>query len=376
MADIPATCKAALHVAHGQPMEIGDVKVPDKLEYNSILVRTTAATICASDVHAWEGDMTTAASRFPVILGHEMTGRVARLGDGVTHDSVGQPLAEGDRIIWTHGFCGQCLNCTIEHEPTLCTNRRGYMGSLATEYPYLTGGFAEYCYVFPTSGRVKVPDEVSDELASAAACALRTVVHAFDRLGPIDDRQTVVIQGSGPLGLFALAKAVRGGASQIIVIGGPAQRLQVARKWGATRTLDIADMPEAADRQQQIMEWTNGYGADIVVEMSGAHSAFPEGLDLLRRGGRYLVVGQLHGRSVSMRPVDVTRKHARIIGCASASVPHYWRALEFIRNNKERFSWDDLISNHYPLEQINEAMTRMRAWQEVKPALTFNGGRN
>ena len=372
MANIPASCRAALLVGSNQPMDIAEVPIPEELEPGALLVRTSAATICASDVHIWEGEAGSSSERFPRILGHEMTGRVAALGEGASQDSLGQPLREGDRIIWTHGFCGQCTNCVIEHEQTLCLNRRAYMQGLATEYPHLTGGFAEYCYVFPSSGRVKVPDIVPDELASAAACALRTMVHAFDRLGRLDDRHTVVIQGSGPLGLFSTALASRSGPSRIIVIGGPAPRLEVARRWGATHTLDIADVPDAAERGAQIREWTDGLGPDVVIEVSGAVSAFPEGFEMLRRGGRYLVVGQLHGREVSIKPSQITRKHVRIIGSISASVEHYHRALQFIAHNWERFSWMDMISNRYPLEGINDAMERMQRWEEIKPAIVFD----
>ena len=371
MTDIPERCRAAMLVGHGEPLEIGEVQVPQELEPGALLVRTTAATICASDVHLWEGDSQSSTERFPRILGHEMTGRIARLGLGATHDSIGQPLELGDRIVWTHGFCGQCEQCVVEHEPTLCANRRGYMTSLCTEYPYLTGGFSEYGYVYPTSGRVKVPDIIPDELASAAACALRTVVHGFERLGRLDDRQAVVIQGSGPLGLFSVALTSRSGPSTIIVVGGPARRLEVAKRWGATHTLDIDDMPDPGDRRQQILEWTGGRGPDVVVEVSGVRAAVPEGIAMIRRGGRYLVMGQLHDDTVPLRPADITRKHLRIIGSISASVEHYYRALQFIANNWERFSWMDMISNRYPLEGINEALQRMQRWEEIKPAIIF-----
>jgi L-iditol 2-dehydrogenase len=372
MADIPATCKAAALVGINMPMEIIDVKVPDTLEHGAILVKSTAATICASDVHAWQGESATAPEGlFPRILGHEMTGRIVRLGSGVTHDSVGEPLQEGDRIIWSHGFCGQCYYCAIEHEPTLCTNRRGYMSSRCTEYPYLVGGFGEYCYVFPTSGRVKVPDEIPDEMASAAACALRTVVHGFDRLGRIEDRHTVAIQGTGPLGLFSVALAVRAGASKVIAIGGPPHRLEIARRWGATHTLDVGETRDPQERHQRIMDWTGGQGPDIAVEVSGATTAFPEGLDMLRKGGRYLIIGQIGDHEVTLKPGDLVRKHIRLIGNMSASLEHYYKALQFLKNNWDRFTFMDMISNHYPLQRINEAMERMSTWEEVKPAISF-----
>ena len=152
MASIPATCRAALLVGHNQPMEVAEVTVPQELEPGALLVRTSAATICASDVHLWEGESGSSADRFPRILGHEMAGRVAAIGAGADHDSLGEPLREGDRIIWTHGFCGQCINCVVEHEPTLCLNRRGYMQGLASEYPHLTGGFARVLLRVPELG--------------------------------------------------------------------------------------------------------------------------------------------------------------------------------------------------------------------------------
>jgi threonine dehydrogenase-like Zn-dependent dehydrogenase len=371
MATIPATCKAAALVGFGQPMALMDVQVPAELEPGAILVKMSMASVCATDVHAWDGSSSFAGHHFPSILGHEMTGRIVRLGEGVTKDSVGTPLREGDRIVWTHGFCGQCVNCIVENERTLCLNRRPWHG-VCTEYPYLTGGFAEYGYVFPTSGRIRVPDEIPDELAAAASCSLRTVIHGFDRVGAVDDRQSVVIQGSGPLGLFSLARAYRSGASNVIVIGGPARRLEVARRWGAAHTIDIDEVPDPADRTKLVLEWTGGLGADLVVEVSGARTAFLEGFEILRRGGRYLVIGQLHGETVPFRPADIVRKNAHIVGTASASVQHYHRAMQFLLHNADRFDWMAMISNRYPLARINEALAGMQRWEEIKPVITFD----
>src|SRR2546429_5592192 len=96
---IPDTCRAAAMIGPGQPLAVLDVQVPVVLEQGAILVRSISATVCATDIHLWEGSVGSkdAGSQFPVILGHEMTGRVARLGDGVSTDSLGQPLRQGDR---------------------------------------------------------------------------------------------------------------------------------------------------------------------------------------------------------------------------------------------------------------------------------------
>jgi L-iditol 2-dehydrogenase len=377
MTAIPAHCRAALLVAPGEPLEVAEVRVPDVLEPGALLVQTTAATFCATDVHLWEGAVGSkdAGADLPLILGHEMTGRIVRIGDGATRDSIGRPLALGDRIVWTHGFCGQCLQCTVEHSPTLCTNRRGYMQTAAAKYPYLTGGFAEYCYVYPTSGRIRVPDEVSDPVASAASCALRTVVHAFDRTGPLDDRHTVVVQGAGPLGLFSVAKAATMGPAQVIVIGGPERRLALAREWGATEAIDVSTVPDPQARQERVLELTAGRGADVVLEMSGVPAAFAEGLGMLRQGGRYTVVGQIHTKTLPFNPSLLVMKQARVVGCLSAAVEHYYRGLQFLAHRRDRFHWDDMITSRQPLDDINAAMGRMRDWSEIKPALTFPDAR-
>jgi threonine dehydrogenase-like Zn-dependent dehydrogenase len=196
-------------------------------------------------------------------------------------------------------------------------------------------------------------------------------MHSFDRLGMLDDRHSVVIQGSGPLGLFALAKALRSGARQVAVIGGPASRLDVARRWGASLTIDIADVPDAGHRRRLIADWAKAPGADVVIEMSGAPVALTQGIDLLRPGGRFLLVGQLHPETVPISPATLVTRQLTLIGCASAAVQHYARGLRFLADNADRFDWSAMISNVYPFEMVNEAVDRMRALTEVKPAISF-----
>lgn len=367
---IPATSRAACVVAFQQPLELRNLPIPERLEPGAILVRMETASICGSDIHLWQGELGVAARLpLPVVLGHEMMGRVARLGPGVSRDSVGQPLAEGDRIVWTHASCGQCHMCTVTHQATLCQHRQMYMFTNCEQPPYLLGGFADYCYVFPTSGRVKIPDDVPSELASAASCALRTVVHGFDRLGRIADHEIVVIQGAGPLGLYAAAMALRAGASQVIVLGAPEQRLAIARRWGVTRTINIEEVPDPRERRQAIRQWTEGRGADVVIEVSGGTTAFPEGIDLTRRGGRYLVIGQVGGHQVSMAPRLIVEKQLSVLGVMSGDTEHYYKALQFVAHNRERFAFEDMLSTRYRLEQINEALEAMRSLREVKPVL-------
>lgn len=366
MTDIPRTCLAAVMTKPNAPIDVREVKVPDRIEPGAALVRIDVASICGSDIHQWEGEAGVTLNH-PVVLGHEMMGTIVRLGEGLTHDSIGEALREGDRIIWSHAACGNCYYCRVLRQETLCPNRVIGMNASAEEFPYILGGFAQYCYVLPTAGKVRVPDDVKSEWASPAACALRSVLHGFERVGQIEPHETVVIQGAGPLGLYATAIASHIGARQIVVIGAPADRLRVAEQYGATATISIQDEPSPRHRRARVQALTNGLGADVVLELSGAVPAVPEGIQLARRGGRYLVMGQLGSHEATIRPSLITLKHLSIFGTFSADIRHYWKALDFIRQTRDKFDFDAMISNRYPIGQINEAMHNMQAFKEIKP---------
>ncbi|MQA78601.1 MAG: zinc-binding dehydrogenase [Streptosporangiales bacterium] len=364
---IPKTSKAAVITAFNEPLEIREIPIPD-IEPGALLVRIEAASICGTDVHLWDGSL--GASQpidLPVIPGHEMVGNIVAFGDGAHTDSAGAGLELGDRIVFTHAGCGKCHHCVITGQPSLCRQRRYYIFSNCEQPPYLVGGFAEYCYVFPTSGRIKVPDDVKTEWASAASCALRSVVNSFQRLGTIEPWETVVIQGAGPLGLFATAVASHSGAGRIVVIGDPESRLALARSWGATDTISVADHPEPESRVQAVRELTGGAGSEIVMEFSGARTVFGEGLDMVRDGGRFVIIGQVGPQECLIRPTTVTRRQLTILGSWSGEAAQYWRALQFLSRTKHKFDFDQLLSNRYHLDEINVAMAKMQSYEEIKP---------
>src|SRR5262245_54223697 len=188
-------------------------------------------------------------AQLPIVLGHEMMGTVVAFGPGPREDSIGQPLAEGDRLLWTHVYCGQCHECRVQHTPTLCPRKKQYMRTNCERFPYLVGGLAQYSCAFRLSRRVRIPEAGPDGVASAASCALRTVIHAMDRVGRIEPHQRVVIQGAGPLGLFATAVANHAGVSEVIVVGAPERRLTLARRWGASAVVSVGEFHTVGGRR-------------------------------------------------------------------------------------------------------------------------------
>jgi len=297
-----------------------------------------------------------------------MVGRIVSLGAGVERDSVGQPLRIGDRIVWAHTSCGSCFFCTVAQEPALCQFARRYMYEAMDRFPYLLGGFAEYGYVLPDAGRILVPDGVANPLASLASCALRSVMNAFDALDGISVTDVIMVQGTGPLGLLATAVAKVAGARRVITIGAPDARIAIASEFGADETLSI-ERSSPEQRVERIRELTGGRGADIVMEFTGHPQAFNEGLDLIRRGGRYVIVGQLGSGTTTFRPSLIVTKQLRVLGSISGRAKAYWKALQFIEAHQADIPFDRMISHTYPLAEVNVAMERMKNYEEIKPLI-------
>jgi threonine dehydrogenase-like Zn-dependent dehydrogenase len=338
-------------------------------EPGAIVAQVEAATVCGTDVHIWQGEV---QPEWPVGLGHEMVGRVAALGEGVARDASDQPLQMGDRIVWAYPWCGKCYFCAIARQPTLCSSARMNGWRSVEKHPYLCGGFADYCYILPECRPVKVPDGIESAVASSATCALRTVVHAFERLGQyggIGVQPTVAVLGTGPVGLYALAMSIVSGASLVVSIGAPEARIALARSWGAHQTINLDEVRDGRKRIEMVKQWTGGRGADLVVEAAGPPSAFEEGIEMVRRGGRFLVIGVTGGRKVEISPRRINRDMVEIIGVTSAHVGHFYKAMQFLEANQDRFDFRRMISNRYPLADVNAAIEQMAAMREIKPAI-------
>ncbi|MEK7214436.1 MAG: zinc-binding dehydrogenase, partial [Chloroflexota bacterium] len=243
-------------------------------------------------------------------------------------------------------------------------------GSRADQFPFLLGGLADYQYVPPGCDVIKVPASVSSASAAAAACAYRTVMHGFERLGAIAPHETVVVQGSGPLGLFASVVARDRGAYRVLVIGAPDNRLQVARELGADDVLSLDEVKDSAGRVKWVQDRSGGRGADIVIQCA-THMAVPEGIAMVRKGGRYLSVGV--GGDASISPTDFWRS-VTIIPVTMAEPRHWLQAVRFLESRGAAIPFDSMISRSYKLEQATEAMNAMANFEVVKPVIYPNGG--
>jgi threonine dehydrogenase-like Zn-dependent dehydrogenase len=339
----------------GTPFDLREYPTPE-VEAGGILIKNTGAMICGSELHGWrvEGDRKPVANPKQRVLGHEFTGVVHSLGEGVSFDSLRRPLKEGDRVAFPFIFpCNRCYHC-VRGEHHACQHRfRRNMAGLEA-YPYCDGGMAQYFYLQPGHYVYKVPDELPDQAIPPVNCALAQVLFGMER-ARVHFGDTVVIQGAGGLGIYATAVARDMGASQVIVIDGQPGRLEMARKCGATSTISMRDFPTAESRVARVMELTSGIGADVVVEVVGVAAATIEGIDMVRQNGKYIDIGNIVPGEISMPASKVIGKQLKWFGTVHYNPWIIEAALQFLVRTKDKYPLANIVSHSFPLEQINEA---------------------
>lgn len=348
--------RAAIYRGLGKPMEIVEYPVPDP-EPGAILVKVSMANICGSDMHMWRGDMDLGAlgAPLPIIMGHEMTGRVAKLGAGIDTDSGGQPLKEGDRVVHPYFYpCGRCPAC-LKGQHAACPMNMFFV--LPCEVPpHFRGAFADYYYLGPNHTVFKVPDDLSDAMVASANCALSEVLYGLETVG-LGFGETIVIQGAGGLGIYATAVAREMGARKIIVVDGIDQRLELAKAFGADEVVDLKQFKTPAERVLRVRELTGGWGADVVAEVVGSPGVISEGLDMVCNGGRFLEIGNVspgHG-TFQVDPFSLVTGSKSMVCVVMYGRDTLKKALDFLSRTKTRYPFERILSHSYRLEEIEKA---------------------
>ena len=313
--------------------------------HGHVVIEVAVCGVCGTDIHIHDDEFPTVP---PVVMGHELSGVVAEIGDGVSTCSV------GDRVTSETYFhvCGACDHCR-DGSPNLCAERKS-IGS------GVNGAFARYVAV-PAQNVHLLPAGLPLE-AGALTEPLACCVHAVEmtRLEPSD---LAVISGPGAIGLLT-TQVVKAAGATVVVLGTSAdeRRLEAARSLGADHTLNVDDVDPAA----VVRDMTRGYGADIVFECSGFAPSAATCLDLVRRRGRYAQVG-LFGKPISWDLEQVCYKELTVSG-SNATVPSAWRkALLLMRDGKVDTS--ALISDTFALDDWQRAFDVFAARSGLKTLL-------
>jgi threonine dehydrogenase-like Zn-dependent dehydrogenase len=366
-----ATGKGVVLVGYHKPLEVWDFEIPE-VEPGATLLKMEMTGICGTDVHVWEGKLDQYVS-MPMILGHEPLGTIYKLGEGVTGDMFGQPVKEGDLVFpYVLTWCGRCYHC-LRGDYTTCQNLRALRpATMETihDFPRFVGGYAEYTYLRPGISYFKIPHDLPLEAAAAFSCGGPTVTHALWH-DPIRPGESVVVQGTGPVGLYGALVSKISGARQIISIGAPAHRLEMAQRLGADETINIEEVTDPQERVKQVREMTDGVGPDVVLECSGNPSAVLEGIGMMRNAGRYFVIGQYSvSGSIPLNPEDITLRELKLQGSQSFEPEDVFTYLNVLREAQSRFPLDQVVSHKIPLEKANEALEAVRTKEAIRAVLT------
>ena len=302
----PRTMRALAKERPGPGVELVQRPIPQPGP-GEVLLHMEAASICGTDIHLFHWDPWAAEIlKPPIVLGHELAGRVAALGEGVTRVREGDLVGVESHIVdWT---CAQCRAGQMH----LCRNLRVFGA-------HVDGGFAEYVVV-PEANAIE--SNGLDPAVVALQEPMGNAVHAAF-VEPIEGR-SVAVTGCGPIGLLSVAIAKASGATWVVATDVEPYRLEIARRMGADLALDARE----PDTVQRIEEATNGDGVEVVLEMSGSRQALDQALEFVTRGGRISLLG-IFASPVEVHLSDlVIQKGLRLYGVYGRTIYDTWERTQ------------------------------------------------
>lgn len=342
-----------------------------EVEPGAMLVRVLSSNICGSDVKNWKSGVSLGVGGDKTCQGHEFVGRIERLGEGVTTDYAGQPVQVGDRVVAAYYItCGECRACKMGRYDQ-CENAYIHLGQSPDDSPYFSGTFATHYYIHPKQHFYKVPDTLPDSLAAGANCRFSQVYYGLEHIG-ITAGETLLIQGAGSMGLYACAIAKEKGVTTI-VIDGVADRLEMAKRFGADHLISMEEYPQLSDREEAVKALTGGRGVDTALEVTGVASAVEEGFHHLAPMGRYVIIGtNVLSAHATLSPGYITRKSLTVTGVARYLPEYLHKSLEFLNKFQHKYPFDDFSSMDFDLSNLEEGLEMVADRKVIRAVVQSN----
>jgi S-(hydroxymethyl)glutathione dehydrogenase / alcohol dehydrogenase len=358
--------RAAVCRAFGEPLTIEDLTLAPP-QGTEVRVAIKACAICHSDVLSMQGAW---GGVLPAVFGHEAAGVVAEVGPHVTG------LEPGDHVVVTLiRSCGRCVFC-VSGQPVFCesTFRLDAEGPLSdrdgapVRQALRTGAFAEEVVV-EAAQVVSIPKDIPFDAASLLACGVITGAGAVTNTAGVEAGSSVVVIGTGGVGLNTVQGAAIAGAREIVAIDLADEKLAAAASFGATRTVNsLRD-----DAAEAVAEATEGRGADYVFVTVGVKAAIDQGLGLMRRGGTTVIVGMPpSGVMTEFEPVNLADGGQRIMGSKMGAariqvdIPNL-----LVLYRQGRLKLDELITGRFTLDEINDAVDRSQRGDTLRNVVLF-----
>jgi threonine dehydrogenase-like Zn-dependent dehydrogenase len=344
------------------------------------LIKIAVCGVCGTDLHILKGHWPKPLP-WPFTLGHELAGVVVAAGPELTEDFMGRPLRVGSKVMIPPLMpCGRCYYCV--HYPATankCLSPVYYGRYLGFDKPpHLWGGWAEYVYVdldlLPGTKIYALPNDMPLRLGALAE-PLTSCIRALNRAiraGGFTWGDRVVIQGSGPIGILAVAAAQEMGASRVICVGAPEEpRLKLARRFGAEATVDIETTPTPEARIRRVRDIIGGFGADVVMDCSGHPSAGPEGIEFLRDGGTYVEMGQFtDAGSIATSWHRICAKDLNVLGSWAFTGNDLPLGVDMLYRARNKYPWLDMQTLYsFDEDGVSRAIKDAMAMKTVKSTI-------
>ncbi len=368
----------------GAAPEIREVQRPEP-SAKAALIEVAACGVCGTDLHILKGHWPRPLP-WPFTLGHELAGVIAEVGPELTEDYMGLPLEPGSKVMLPPLMpCGRCYYCVHYPETANKCLTPVYYGRYLgfDKPPHLWGGWAEMVYVdledLPGTKVYRLPDDMPLALATLAE-PLTSCVRAFDRAkraGGFRVGDTVVIQGSGPIGVLAVAAAQEMGAGRVLVVGAPEHpRLALCRRFGAEATISLDDLPEPEQRIDAVRQLAGPFGADLVMDCSGHPSAGPEGIEMLRDGGTYVEMGQFtDAGSIETNWHRICTKDINVLGSWAFTANDIPLGIAMLDRARDRYPWSEMQTRfEFSEDGIAEAIDSAIEMRSVKSTIVPSPG--
>lgn len=329
---------------HGprKPLRLEEVPAPEPAA-GEVLVRVTAAGICHTELHFLSGLLDLGVA--PLTLGHEIVGRVERVGEGVPPERIGERV-----IVYYYVGCGRCEHC-LRGDENLC-------GSLRAEYGFVSdGGFAEYVRA-PARNAVRLPDGVGDAEAAPIGCGVTTAVHAAG-LANVGLGDWVVVLGAGAVG-FGLVQVAKLRGARVVAVGRSPAKLERARALGADHALSAAG-GGVADR---VRELTGGRGADAVFELVATRETMAESVKALAKRGRLVFVGYSED-AFQVHPIQLVVGEQVVTASVGNTLAELRLAVDLVAAGRVR----TVVDRELPLERFQEGVDALREGRLVGRAV-------
>jgi len=331
--------KAAVFYGPHQPLKVEEVPTP-KPGFGEILVKVAACGVCHTDMHYIDHGVPT-FKHPPMILGHEASGVVAELGEGV---SSWKP---GDKVLLPAVLsCGTCRNCRMGRE-NICDSMRMFGN-------HVDGAYAEYVLA-PAKDALAMPDGVPLIEGSIIADAVSTPYHAVVNRGNVRAGDWVAVFGCGGVGINCVQVAAAVGASVIAIDAAP-DKLEIAKKLGAQFTINPAEVEKG--RFDKAVRKLIGDGVDVAFEAIGKPETIQAAFSTIRKGGLCVVIGYTD-KPVELPASKIMFFEQGIIGSLGCRPVDYPRIIEMARTN--RIKVKDLVTASFPLDRINDAFDLLRS---------------